>query len=247
MVKRHRDYNLALILLACSTVLAVILFSQWLHYRGKQSDLKKLLSTKVEVRMEAHKEEEQHIELPGLEDYAATVERPLFMEGRRPATDVDIQPDQPPPEKKPLTVKLMGVVFAPKETLGLFVDAQGKYKRLRINDSIGGWKVSGIESDKAVMEQDGSREELKLAKPKSKKTPGQPKAGGPIPMGQPVPGQPLPGQPMPGQSMPGQPVPPFGAMNPDNPNNPLEPFGTPQPNESVDETAIPPEVPPNEQ
>ena len=247
MVKRHRDYSLAIILLACSTVLAVIFFSQWLHYRGKQSDLKKLLSTKVEVRIEAHKEEEQHIELPGLENYAATVERPLFMEGRRPATDVDTQPDLPPPEKKPLTVKLMGVVFAPKETLGLFVDAQGKYKRLRINDSIGGWKVSGIESDKAVMEQDGSREELKLAKPKSKKTPGQPKAGGPIPMGQPVPGQPLPGQPMPGQSMPGQPVPPFGAMNPDNPNNPLEPFGTPQPNESVDETAIPPEVPPNEQ
>ena len=227
MVKRHRDYNLAIILLACSTVLAVIFFSQWLHYRGKQSDLKKLLSTKVEVRMEAHKEEEQHIELPGLEDYAATVERPLFMEGRRPATEVDTQPEQPPPEKKPLTLKLMGVVFAPKETLGLFVDAQGKYKRLRINDSIGGWKVSGIESDKAVMEQDGSREELKLAKPKSKKTSGQPKAGGPVPMG--------------------QPVPPFGAMNPDNPNNPLEPFGIPQPNESVDETAIPPEVPPNEQ
>ena len=170
MVKRHRDYNLALLLLAGSAVLAVILFSQWLHYRGKQSDLKKLLATKVEARMEAQKEEEQHIELPGLEDYAATVERPLFMEGRRPATDVDDQPDQPPPEKKPLTLKLMGVVFAPKETLGLFVDAQGKYKRLRINDLIGDWKVSGIESDKAIMEQDGSREELKLAKPKSKKT-----------------------------------------------------------------------------
>ncbi len=244
MVKRYRDYSLALLSLAGSIVLAVILLSQWLHYRGKQSDLKKLLATKVEAHVEAQKPEEQHVELPGLEEYLATIQRPLFMEGRRPATEEEATPDERPVEKKPLTAKLMGIVFAPKETLGLFVDAQGKYKRLRINDSIGGWKVTGMEADKAIMEQDGSREELKLAKPKLKKPPGQPKAGGPMPIGQAMPGQPFPGQAMPGQPMPGQQAPPFGAMNPNNPEEPIDPA---QPNEPVDETAIPPELPPNAQ
>ena len=233
VAKRFRDYHLALLFFAGSALLAVVLLSQWLHYRGKQSDLRKLLATKVENRMEAQPLEAQHFELPGLEEYTATIERPLFMEGRRPATEDASEPETATLEKKPLAVKLMGVVFAPGETLGLFVDAHGKYKRLRINDSIGGWKVAGIEADKAIREQDGTREELKLAKPKQKKSPGQPKPGGPAPIGQP--------------GMPGQQVPPFGAMNPNNPNIPEEPIDSEQPNEAVDETAIPPEEPQNEQ
>ncbi len=237
MVKRFRDYNLALLFIAVSALLSVVFVSQWLHYRHQRTDLKKLLATKVEARMEDQKEEEQHFELPSLEEYSATVERPLFMEGRRPATVEANESEAAPVEKKPLAVKLMGVVFAPKETLGLFVDAQGKYKRLRINDSIGGWKVEGIEADKAIMEQDGTKEELKLAKPKQKKGTGQPKPGGP--MGGPPPfGQP---------GVPGQQVPPFGAVNPNNPNMPEPPFDSEQPNDPVDETAIPPEEPQYEQ
>jgi len=237
MAKRFRDYNLALLFIAVSALLSVVFVSQWLHYRHQRTDLKKLLATKVEARMEDQGVEEQHFELPSLEEYSATVERPLFMEGRRPATVEANEPEAAPVEKKPLAVKLMGVVFAPKETLGLFVDAQGKYKRLRINDSIGGWKVTGIEADKAIMEQDGAKEELKLAKPKQKKGPGQPKPGGP--MGGPPPfGQP---------GVPGQQVPPFGAVNPNNPNMPEPPFDSEQPNDPVDETAIPPEEPQYEQ
>ena len=244
MAKRLRDYNLAMLLLATSAVLAAVLFYQWHHFRGKQSDLKKMLATKVETRMEAQKLPEQHFELPGLEDYTATIERPLFREGRRPAAPDTNEPESAPVEKKPLAVKLMGVVFAPKGIVGLFVDAQGKYKRLRINDSIGGWKVVGIEHDKAVMEQDGVKEDLKLFKPKQKKSAGQPKLGG----GQPVPGQFVPGQPMPGQPMPGQQqMPPFGTFNPNNPNPTEEPFDTEQPNEAIDQTAFPPEEPTNEQ
>ena len=237
MAKRFRDYNLALLFIAVSALLSVVFVSQWLHYRHQRTDLKKLLATKVEARMEDQGVEEQHFELPSLEEYSATVERPLFMEGRRPATVEANESEAAPVEKKPLAVKLMGVVFAPKETLGLFVDAQGKYKRLRINDSIGGWKVTGIEADKAIMEQDGAKEELKLAKPKQKKGPGQPKPGGP--MGGPPPfGQP---------GVPGQQVPPFGAVNPNNPNMPEPPFDSEQPNDPVDETAIPPEEPQYEQ
>ena len=138
----------------------------------------------------------------------------------------------------------MGVIFAPDDTMGLFVDAQGKYKRLHLHDSIGGWKVAEIKADRAVMEQDEAREELKLAKPKQKK-PGQQKPGNPPP---PFGGANMPGQPLPGQPFPGQQPPPFGPSNPNNLNAPEESVDTEQPNEAVDETAIPPEEPPpNEQ
>ena len=247
MFKRFREYNLALLILAVSALLGVLLVSQWLHYRHKQADLKKLLATKVETHMNAQPIEEQHADLPSLEEYSATIERPLFMEGRRPVTQDANEPEAAPVEKKPLAVKLMGIILAPKVTMGLFVDAQGKYKRLHINDSIGGWKVSGLESDKAIMEQDGTKEELKLAKPKQKKGQGPAKPGlfpgGP--QGGP-PGTPPPfGQP----GMPGQQPPPFGAMNPNNPNMPEPPFDSEQPNEPVDETPMqqPEELQQNEQ
>lgn len=240
MTKRYRDYNLAILLLLGSALLSAIFLTQWLHYRGKQSDMKKLLATKLETRMEVKQVEEQHFELPGLEEYAATIERPLFMEGRRPVVEDANEPEQAPVEKKPLNFKLMGVAFfPPNETVGLFVDAQGKYKRLHINDSIGGWKVSKIEPDKAIVEQEGMpQEELKLVKPKSKKNAGKP-GGMQPPMGQP--GQMIPGQPMPSQVMP-----PFG-VNPNDPNFPEEPIEPEIPNEPVDETAMPIEEPPNVQ
>ncbi len=245
MPGRYRDYNLAMLLLACSGVLAVVLFSQWLHYRGKEADLKKLLASKVETQVKAETAEAPHVELPGLEDYTATIERPLFMEGRRPVTEEAAASEPTAVEKKPLTVKLMGVIFAPDATMGLFVDAQGKYKRLHLHDSIGGWKLAEIKADRVVMEQDEAHEELKLAKPKQKKPPGQQKLGNPPP---PFGGANMPGQPLPGQPFPGQQAPPFGPINPNNFNAPEESIEPEQPNEAVDETPIPPEEPlPNDQ
>ncbi len=232
MTKRFREYHLALLFLVLSALLAIVLVSQWIHYKHEQADLKKLLASKVETKLDTQPVEERHVELPSLEEYASTIERPLFMEGRRPVAQDASEPEAAPVEKKPLSVKLMGVVFAPKATLGLFVDAQGKYKRLRINDSIGNWKLVGMEADKAIMEQDGTKEELKLAKPKQKKAQGPQRPGA-------LPGVPPPFGQAPG--MPGQPVPPFGAVNPNNPNTPETPIDSEQPNEPVDETPIQPE------
>jgi len=228
MSKRYRDYGLALALLAGAGLLALVLVWQWSHYRAKERDLKNRLAAKVEVHLQAPAPENQQDGLPGLDNYSATVERPLFMEGRRPGEVEVAMADAPPAPHLPLTAKLMGVVFAPGQTLGLFVDAQGKYKRLRKNESLGGWKVAEILADKAIMEQDGNREELKLLKTKPKKPhfPANP-AGVPPPAG-PFPGQP----PIP---------PPFGGNPPPvNPDEPVEPE-QPIPNDAVDETIAPPE------
>ena len=230
MSKRYRDYSLSFLMLAGAAVFAAILLGQWVHYHHREAEMKSRLAANVEVHPDAPVRNEESYQLPGLEEYNEMIARPLFIEGRKPPAEDANTPETPVAEKLPLTLKLMGVVFAPGETLGLFVDAKGKYKRLRVNDSIDGWKVAKIDSDKAVMEQDGAREELKLIKPRPKKTAAQPNQPG------------FPGQP------PGQQAPPFGPNNGNLPiPTPTEPNEPEQPNEAPDETAAPPEETPNEQ
>jgi hypothetical protein len=181
------------------------------------------------------------------------------METRRPA-EVD---DSPPPAaatpKLPLTAKLMGVVFAPdQKPLGLFVDAKGKYKRRHSNDEepLDGWKVVQIEADKAILEQDGSREELKLAKPRPKKaTPPQaPNIPSPtgVPPGPGAPGIPVAPNVPPPPGLPGQ----FPGPAPDETDGteietpqeePIDETEQIDPNEAVDETPVEEDIPPEEQ
>jgi hypothetical protein len=235
MSKRYREYGLALALLACAGLLAAVLLGEWAHYRAKKADMKKRLAAPVEIHLQAPPPEEAHDGLPGLDNYTVTVERPLFMEGRRPAEADAKAPEAAPAQHLPLTAKLMGIVLAPGQATGLFVDAQGKYKRLRQNDSLGDWKVAELHADKAIMEQDGNREELKLLKAKPKRPRAQQ-----LPPGVPPPAGPFPGQP--------PPPPPFGAPPPVNPDEPpIEPEPPiPNPNDAVDETIAPPEDPTQE-
>lgn len=236
MPKRYREYAPALLMLAVGGLLALVLLVQWLYYHSREADLKKRLADKVEVHMQAASGEQERYELPGLDDYAATIERPLFMESRRPGDVAEPEQNTAPVQKLPLNAKLMGIVFAPdQKPLGLFVDARGKYKRLHKEDLIDGWKVVELQADKAVMEQDDTRQDLKLLKAKPKKPPTPPPPGA---------------QPPDGQTP--EPAPPEDGSNPDDPNNPEippEPVDSeqPMPEESVDEIPAQPEEVPNEE
>lgn len=231
--KRYRDFTLALLLLVGCGPLLLILLSEWLYFSHRQADLKARLAETVEVHLKAPSVEQARYELPALENYAATVERPLFMENRRPAEVDASEPEPVAVEKLPLNLKLMGVASTPERAVGLFVDARGKYKRLHKNETWEGWKVSELEPGKAIMEQDGVHEELKVFKLKPKKK-SEPPVPGTNPNGQ-MPGQPVPGipQPVPG-SADFQPQPPMDADQP----NPIEP---------IDEIAVPPEDSANDQ
>lgn len=234
MPKRYREYTLALALLAGCGLLLVILIGEWAYYRNRQADLKARLAEKVEVHLKAPTVEQERYELPGLEEYAATVERPLFMETRRPAEEDAGQPEAAMVEKTPLYLKLKGVASDAGQAVGLFVDAKGKYKRLHKNESMDGWKVAELEPSKAIMEQNGAREELKLFAPKPKKKP-QP----------PVPGVPVEGQPQ-APGFPPHPPHAPGAVPPDYNQPPMEPE-QPNPDVPFDESAVPPEEPTNDQ
>ncbi|MFM8332390.1 MAG: type II secretion system protein N [Candidatus Methylumidiphilus sp.] len=229
MPKRYREFALPLLLLAVAGVLVGVLVLEWLHYRTAETEMKNRLAQKVEVRLPATDGGQERYELPGLDQYNATVERPLFMENRKPAEVDTSEPEAPPAPRAPLNIKLMGVSLTSEQAVGLFVDARGKYKRLHKGEQMSesGWTVVDIFADKTVMEQDGTREELKLIKPKVKRPQGPPAQPGMPP-------------PQPGQ-FPGQPMPPPDPNNPELPQDPAAADPN-NPNETVDETVpIPPE------
>jgi len=230
VAKRNRDYVWPLALFAGCGLLVLVLLAEWAFYRNRQAELKTRLAEKVEVHLRAAAVGQKGYELPGLEAYPATVERPLFMESRRPAEQDSGQPEVASAVKSPLTLKLKGVLTAPDQIEGLFVDAKGKYSRLRKNGTIDGWKLMELNPTKAVLEQDGSREELKLFEPKPKKKAQAPGMAPP---------QPIPGQHAQAPGFPPQPAPPSPEMQPPPMDN-----DQPNSNEPVDE---PPEEPPHDQ
>jgi hypothetical protein len=122
--------------------------------------------------------ESEDFELPDIQGYETIVERPLFMEGRRPGTEVDDTNTAAAPDS-PLTVKLVGVAFTPTDKTALLVDAKGKYKRLKKNGSVDGWTLIEFAPDRITLQRGNEQRELMLLKPKPKTlparaTPGQP-------------------------------------------------------------------------
>lgn len=167
MSKLYRDYGVSLAFLAASAILAVVLLLEWAHFRSERANLRSRLATKVEANLAAAKRKDESYGLPAIDEYSAMVDRPLFVEGRRPP-EADEASAQASAMQTPLTLKLMGVVFTPKEKLALLVDPKGKYKRARKNSVVDGWKLVEVDQDKVVLIQGEEQKELRLLKPKPK-------------------------------------------------------------------------------
>jgi len=172
MGKLYRDYGPAIVMLGASLVLVLVLLVEWLYFQGQKSDLRARLAAKESVNPQGAEAPAIDNSLPSLEQYAEMIQRPLFMEGRRPPPEEE-QPaaDEAPAEQLPLNLKLMGVVFTPKEKTALFVDEKGKYRRVRRNNLVDGWKLQEVREDRVVMTQGSDQKELPLLKPKPKVPP----------------------------------------------------------------------------
>ena len=102
--------------------------------------------------------------LPPVIEFSETVERPLFMETRRPSPP----PLPGPPAKSeppaPVSIQLMGVIESPKGRLALIAEAKGKYRRLRLKDAIDGWEVTEIRDDRLFLQQGELKQDIGLTK-----------------------------------------------------------------------------------
>ena len=115
----------------------------------------------------AQADEPAGFELPALDEFNATIERPLFAEGRQPPSEEELDAGTPV-VSTPLTLKLMGVMLTPRQHAALLQDAKGKYKRMRRNDTLDGWTLIAIADDKVTLQQGSQQKDLILLKPHPK-------------------------------------------------------------------------------
>lgn len=107
--------------------------------------------------------------LPPKQSFSEFVERPLMVQGRRPVSEPGAEPVVAGPViRGEMQIKLMGIVMTPDGITALMQDGTGAYHRLQIDGMIDGWELAEMYSDRVVLKQGGSREEVRLRKPKPK-------------------------------------------------------------------------------
>lgn len=122
--------------------------------------------------------------MPPIEDYAETIERPIFATNRRPSTTPS--PQVAAPEPTELSFVLEGVVITAAERWALLrPNGGGDVIRLAEGGRIGGWEVIAIHPDRVSLRRDDAETELelvfKLPPPATQKQPTRPRRARRVP------------------------------------------------------------------
>lgn len=172
MIQSRLNPALVSLLLALIGLISVIILAEWLVIKYARHDLLQGVNQAVSSGYEI--EEIPKIELlkSSLEDFDDMVNRPLFVEGRRPIVVVESVPDK---TEVIFTGKfdweLTGVFTTDMGMSALFVNKKArerkeKFSRVFVNDDLDGWKIEEIRNDRVVVSHLGSSQEIKLYKPR---------------------------------------------------------------------------------
>ncbi|MGI9212897.1 MAG: hypothetical protein ACR2HF_10530 [Methylococcaceae bacterium] len=168
MPKWSREYLPSLILSGLVLILSVLVLLEWAWLQpGSLHAAPHTDHRATSGEGQGAVEESPGFELPSLDEFSATVEHPLFAENRLPPAVEELEAATPI-VSTPLTLKLMGVIFTPRQQIALMQDANGKYKRLRHNDALDGWTLIALSGDRVTLQQGNEQKELVLLKPRPK-------------------------------------------------------------------------------
>ncbi len=101
--------------------------------------------------------------LPGLDDLAEVVERPLFSQSRRPAPP-EAQADVPAAKDgQQFAYGLSGIVITSGREMALLSHARTReIRQVRLGGIVDGWKVTAISADQVTLSRGGETQALKL-------------------------------------------------------------------------------------
>lgn len=158
------------LMLGFSVLLAGILLIEWMML-GSDEDPSKTSINSSEHTMDTATLPEIKFVDKAPEMYADMVERPLFIDGRRPVVESE---DEPVSEVagKIEDITLMGVYTQDDQSVALVKvqDDNEQYAKKKLGDEISGWLLQRIEKDRVILERDGDEQTLLLRKPKLNKT-----------------------------------------------------------------------------
>ena len=100
-----------------------------------------------------------------LTHYAEIVERPVFIDTRRPEEDELTAPTAPPEPDQPLD--LIGVLLVPGAATALLRPTEPNAKVLRVaqGEMVEGWRLQSVSANRVVLQKNGEIRELVLIRP----------------------------------------------------------------------------------
>ena len=117
----------------------------------------------------------------------SVIERPLFIEGRKPIVEAVQNSSQPAVDTGQIDEwPLIGIYTKGKQTMALFrkQNEARKYSKLTEQQMIAGWQLQQIQSDHVVLMQNGQSKKVMLRKPRAQiksAAPSAPKNKPPVP------------------------------------------------------------------
>ena len=169
MNQKLQPYALTLVLLGITVLAGIGLSAEWFYLKNNNKTLSARRSQSQETPPEDNLPSDI-FKLPEVSQFAQLVERPLFMETRRPSPPLPPGPPAKTEPPAPVTFKLMGVLETPEGRMALIADAKGKYKRFKLNELVDGWEIASIKPDRLILQNAGTNEDLALLKKKPKGT-----------------------------------------------------------------------------
>jgi len=168
---------LKLQLVACG-MLSLVLVAEWGYGQYADRQLQALLDQQASSDFQPEELPELNADTPSADQYAAVVERPLFIEGRKPIVE------EAPKEVQPVEVgqiddwQLIGVYTKSKQPTVLFRNQKEAKKYLKLNEqqSISGWKVQKIQPDQVTLQQGSQQKIVPLRKPRAQSPAGNAKS-----------------------------------------------------------------------
>lgn len=198
---KNQDFALTLPLALLCLLLGLVLVLELFAVQRAAAKRAQDGGASVQEQPPAGAEPDAAFQLPPVEEFSAFVDRPLFVEGRKPPVEGEQQAQAAKPEDlAPLELSLMGVMFSPHGKMAILAEASGKNRRVKLGGTIEGWRLIDLKADRVTLQRGDEQRDLPLMKPRPKgvaPAPGQPpvqpggRRGRPaVPQPQPVPPQP---------------------------------------------------------
>lgn len=163
-------------LLACG-LLSLALLAEWSYSRLTGRQLQALLAPRAQTDFQAE-------ELPSIanskgsaDTYSEIVDRPVFIEGRRPLAEVNPAENTQNQDVGQIDDwALVGVYNKDKRPIALFSKRNEARKFLKITEdqSISGWQLKQIQADRVLLQQAGQEKSVVLRKPRAQVKPPMP-------------------------------------------------------------------------
>jgi type II secretory pathway component PulC len=151
-----------------SSGLGLILLFEWGYSDYSRNQLQSIMDRKIQADYQADELPQLSLSKQSAESFINIVERPLFIEGRKPLPEIVETSSEASANDQLDDWSLIGIYTKNKRQVALFRKQNEARKFLKLNEdqTISGWQLKQIQADRVVLQQGGQEKSVMLRKPR---------------------------------------------------------------------------------